>query len=584
MSIDGISNSSLHSDGGVGRVVPGEDPDPLEGIVAPDVHLSTSVDKTQASGEKKAFKYSVGLLAGAAVFAVAMAVVVVALTVLAPGLPQAALLAIAMSGVTLGGFSVLKNGLYWLRAKIAPKMSEKKRLKSAIGIGLGFASLGLTAKVGSGFISSKYAAVLGALGSSAYGKGSQSAAVGLAQFLYVKFACSKEVLMKASIGEELTPEEVRREAKKLHLISRGLSVVGAGIALLGVTLALIGTFAVPGSQVLMLVMLALAPPLLSIGATMALQNLLHSSASRWQAFINSRKGEDLLIDSGVKDLRGHAFPKENDGESPPVTITVDGEEVLLISRQEVKDRLSLTKRQKVLLALSILLLLAGVAITFASGFMGLSSLQLMLITSIGSAAVSSVLPIVTSGLVMAVLKLKSRLAISKLRWREARKRAVLMRAGIPTHRSESYRRLIAQTSKAIRAEVDYIENGKEKSSYLLASIFLLAGLAIILITMIPGVAPLAGGLRSLGGSFLGMAGGFFLQQLVAYLYELFLRIKERRRERRKISEEAKRALRVSISDLVVDFASVYRSFSTLGSNAMDFEDLEFDADDDHNTK
>ncbi len=581
MFIDGVSNSSLPSDG-VGQVVPGEDPDSLDEIVAPDVLLSSTLDKTQqANGEKKALKHSVGLLAGALVFAVAMAVVVVALTVLAPGLPQAALLAIAMSGVTLGGFSVLKNGLYWLRAKIAPRMSEKKRLKSAIVIGLGFVSLGLTAKVGSGFISSRYAAVLGALGSSAYGKGSQSAAVGLAQFLYVKFACSKEVLEKVSAGEELTPDEVRREARKLHLISKGLAVLGVGIAILGVTIALIGTFAVPGSQALMLVMLALAPPLLSIGATMALQNLLHSSASRWRAFINARKGEELLIDSGVKDIRNQSFPKVNDEESPPVTITVDGEEVPLISKQEVRDRLSLTKRQKVLLALSVLLLLSGVAVTFASSFIGLNSLQLMLITSIGSAAVSSVLPIVTSGLVMAVLKLKSRLAISKLRWKEARKRAVLMKAGIPTHRSESYRRLVAQTSKAIRAEVDYIENGKEKSSYLLASIFLLAGLAIILITMIPGVAPVASGLRSLGGSFLGMAGGFFLQQLVAYLYELFLQFKERRKERKRISDEAKRVLRVSISDLVVDFASVHRSFSNSGTNAMDFEDLEFDADDDN---
>ena len=573
----------------------------LDPHVAPTPHLPrgsfVSPSNTSEAEEKRLFSHSVGILAGLTVLTVAISVVVIALTILAPGVPQSILLGIAFSGVSLGGFTVMKNLVYTIRDLIAPKMKEKTRLKSALAVGAGFSGFGIAMKLGSNFIPGGYGNILGNLGTSAYSKGMQSTLVGLSHFLYMKFARSEKVAR----GEALTPEEVMREARKLHNISLSLAVLGVGFIVLGVLLAIIGTVMLSGIPAM--IALVFAPPLISVGISTVLRTLLKSSLSKWQNFLQAKAQGDLLIDSSLKDIRSQRFSspeneqgiqdredsikvvsEEEDYEDYGIPRTYENisESIERLSDVEVDQRLSLTSRQKVIFALTTILLLASCAALLASGFGGLVGVQAFLVASIGSTVASTSLPLVSSGISYVAFQLKARLKISRLRWKEMREkrhvRKSLEEAGMTYTNKEFdkawevvYKRSVLETDQAIREEVRAFEKGKEVNSAIFGGILIGVGVGIMLLTLIPVFTPAMSGFLSIGGAALSIGGAILLQKLVSWLYDELVKLHDRwgSRQKRLYSKKSK-PLQVIDHDILVD------GIAADNASLFDGEDLDFD--------
>lgn len=177
-----------------------------------------SVPEGDVAKSEQTLKHSAGLIAGIVVLGVALAVVAVALTVLAPGVPQAIVLAIAFSGLSVGGVTTLRSLINGVRTLVAPKMTVKQRAKSAALLGAGLTGAGLVLKLGSSYVPGGYGSALGKFGDISYGRGSGAFFAGFAHYLYVHFFQSK----KAAAGAELTPEEMLIEGAKLRKITRGL--------------------------------------------------------------------------------------------------------------------------------------------------------------------------------------------------------------------------------------------------------------------------------------------------------------------------------------------------------------------------
>ena len=111
-----------------------------------------SVPEGDVAKSEQTLKHSAGLIAGIVVLGVALAVVAVALTVLAPGVPQAIVLAIAFSGLSVGGVTTLRSLINGVRTLVAPKMTVKQRAKSAALLGAGLTGAGLVLKLGSSYV------------------------------------------------------------------------------------------------------------------------------------------------------------------------------------------------------------------------------------------------------------------------------------------------------------------------------------------------------------------------------------------------------------------------------------------------
>ncbi|SFZ99126.1 putative inner membrane protein [Chlamydia abortus] len=534
--------------------------------------LHDAVPANEVDQDKRSFSHSVGLLAGLMVFALAMVVVVVALTCLAPGVPQSIVLAIALGGVSLGGFSVMKNIVNKVRDLFAPTMSEKQRIKSAAGIGIGFIGLGLAMKVGAHFIPGGYGGVVGNLGGAAYSKGSQSGFTSLAHYLYIKFARSE----KAASGEPLTRIEIMQEAKKLHRISLSLLVVGVGFAALGITLAIVGTVVLGGVPAT--AMLVLAPPFISMGIGLVLQTLLHSSIGKWKSFLDSQKNQALFLDTGLKnirdeDLRAHEIAKDPLNKIIKKEIDIEEEtstfvktekvvEDQRITAEEIDKRLSLTPGQKVIFALSVLLVLAGLAAVVTAGFVGMPALQVLLVATTGSSVASTVLPMASSGLVYNVFQCKTRLRIAKARWKEAKaksqfKKQLIGGAGFSkTELNKAWvhvgKDTILETDRAIREEIANFEKGRGVNSVIVAGIFVVTGVGIMLLTLIPTLAPIMAGVLAIGSTLMIIGAAMYLQKFTAWLYNRLVMLRERLYSRRNYLSDISRKIDISTEDLIVD--------------------------------
>ncbi|SGA03493.1 hypothetical protein [Chlamydia abortus] len=534
--------------------------------------LHDAVPANEVDQDKRSFSHSVGLLAGLMVFALAMVVVVVALTCLAPGVSQSIVLAIALGGVSLGGFSVMKNIVNKVRDLFAPTMSEKQRIKSAAGIGIGFIGLGLAMKVGAHFIPGGYGGVVGNLGGAAYSKGSQSGFTSLAHYLYIKFARSE----KAASGEPLTRIEIMQEAKKLHRISLSLLVVGVGFAALGITLAIVGTVVLGGVPAT--AMLVLAPPFISMGIGLVLQTLLHSSIGKWKSFLDSQKNQALFLDTGLKnirdeDLRAHEIAKEPLNKIIKKEIDIEEEtstfvktekvvEDQRITAEEIDKRLSLTPGQKVIFALSVLLVLAGLAAVVTAGFVGMPALQVLLVATTGSSVASTVLPMASSGLVYNVFQCKTRLRIAKARWKEAKaksqfKKQLIGGAGFSkTELNKAWvhvgKDTILETDRAIREEIANFEKGRGVNSVIVAGIFVVTGVGIMLLTLIPTLAPIMAGVLAIGSTLMIIGAAMYLQKFTAWLYNRLVMLRERLYSRRNYLSDISRKIDISTEDLIVD--------------------------------
>ncbi|WP_201456745.1 hypothetical protein [Chlamydia sp. 17-3921] len=519
--------------------------------------LPSKIENTEI--EKKTFTHSVGILAGFIVLAVAITVVVVALTVLAPGVPQSILLGIALSGVGLGGFSVMKNLVYIVRDLIAPRMKEKTRLRSALAVGIGFSGFGLALKLGSSFVPGGYGNLIGNLGSSAYSKGGQSVFTSLSHFIYMRFARSEKVAR----GEALSPQETLVEAKKLQHISLSLGIIGVGLVVLGVLLAVVGSVMLSGTPAMIAIIFA--PPLISIGISTVLKTILRSSLSQWKNFLDAQVKRDLLVETSLKDIRSQGnkqsenVQKTQENKKAPKIISIEEEEenagipreyvnisesLNRISNAEINQKFSLTTRQKVIFALTTLLFLAAFAALLASGLGGLVGVQALLVVTVGSAVASTTLPIVSSGLSYYAFQLKSRLHISKLRWKELRdKRHVrksLEKVGVTYTTKEFnkawevvYKKSVLETERAIREEVHAFEKGGEASSSIVGGILIGVGVGIMLLSLVPIFAPVIPGFLALGGVFLSLGGAILLQKLVHWLHEELIKIRNRQKDRQR---------------------------------------------------
>ena len=146
-----------------------------------------SVPEGDVAKSEQTLKHSAGLIAGIVVLGVALAVVAVALTVLAPGVPQAIVLAIAFSGLSVGGVTTLRSLINGVRTLVAPKMTVKQRAKSAALLGAGLTGAGLVLKLGSSYVPGGYGSALGKFGDISYGRGSGAFFAGFAHYLYVHF-------------------------------------------------------------------------------------------------------------------------------------------------------------------------------------------------------------------------------------------------------------------------------------------------------------------------------------------------------------------------------------------------------------
>lgn len=201
-----------------------------------------SVLEGDVAKSEQTLKHSARLIAGIVVLGVALAVVAVALTVLAPGVPQAIVLAIAFSGLSVGGVTTLRSLINGVKTLVAPKMTVKQRAKSAAWLGAGLTGAGLVLKLGSSYVPGGYGSVLGKFGDVSYSRGSGAFFAGFAHYLYVRFFQSK----KAAAGAELTPEEMLIEGAKIRKVAKGLILLGTGFAFLGISLAVVGTLVVTG--------------------------------------------------------------------------------------------------------------------------------------------------------------------------------------------------------------------------------------------------------------------------------------------------------------------------------------------------
>ena len=455
---------------------------------------TVSIPEETVSRPGLILKHSAELVAGIVVLGLALAVVAVALTVLAPGVPQAIVLAIAFSGLSVGSVTTLRSLIHGVKTLIFPKMTVKQRAKSAAFLGAGLTGVGIVLKLGASCIPGGYGNVIGKFGDISYSRGSGAFFSGFAHYLYVRFFQSA----KAASGEQLSPEEMLIEGAKIRKLARGLILLGIGFTCLGISLAVVGTFVVTGGAATALVVLV--PPLISLGIFLVVSNLLHTTIGQWRAFVKAQEEQDLLVDGKLKNIAQADFNHQVKEDVEISDFTNTPGFVKRLSQKEINDALSLTKKQKRILVISGLLLIAGITCTVLAGFAGFPVVQVLLLSSIGGAISSAAVPMVASGVVHAVHQLRARLRISLARRKEARLKARMRsemneREGttswLSKDQQEATWRLagkaaIIQTERAIREQVNQANKEERFQSVIIATMILLAGVGILALTLIPG--------------------------------------------------------------------------------------------------
>lgn len=519
MLIDPLFTSSRQSNS-----VPTTPTSPANTESPPGIQLPAFQNIEPENAEKKS-QYSVGMIAGMIVFSIAIAVTIVALTVIAPGIPQAIVLALGLSLVSLGGLSVIKNLVYRVRSMVGFQQSDvKRRAKHALGLGLAFGGIGLAAQVGAKFIPGGYGAVVNRLGSSMHDKGKSTLYSSLVHYLYLKFFRSQKV----ANGEPLSLEEVRIEAKKLKQISLGVVILGVSFTILGALLAVAGFALVPG--VASTVLIALASPILGASLALILQTLLHTSFGQWKIFIDAASKKQLLVDPGLFDLRNEEVvePKRPDANEP----------LIETSKQDpLKDaNISFSHKQKMIFAISVLLLLAGIATICVGGFLPLTALQAFLLFSIGGSLSGVVVPLVAFSSFDFLAQAKIRWNIARIKRQEKKSRAEMfdqlytVYGGRLTKRQEDilWQKIgqseIQRTNELIQEETKSFRT-KQVPGLLAGTCFIACGVGVMLLALIPILAPISAGIIGTGATLFAVGGGFYLQEFAHWLYQQILKIK-----------------------------------------------------------
>ncbi|EPJ23934.1 putative inner membrane domain protein [Chlamydia psittaci 03DC29] len=190
------------------------------------------------------------------------------------------------------------------------------------------------------------------------------------------------------------------------------------------------------------------------------------------------------------------------------------------------------------------------------------ALQVLLVATVGSSVASTVLPMASSGLVYNVFQCKARLHIAKARWKEAKAKSQFKKqlmGGIGFSKAElnkAWLRVgkdtILETDRAIREEIANFEKGRGVNSVIVAGIFVIAGVGIMLLTLIPALAPIMAGVLAIGSTLMVIGAAMYLQKFTTWLYNHLVTLRERLYSRRNYLSDISRKMQISTEDLIVD--------------------------------
>ncbi|EPP29098.1 putative membrane protein, partial [Chlamydia psittaci 84-8471/1] len=111
---------------------------------------------------------------------------------------------------------------------------------------------------------------------------------------------------------------------------------------------------------------------------------------------------------------------------------------------------------------------------------------------------------------------------------------------------------ILETDRAIREEIANFEKGRGVNSVIVAGIFVIAGVGIMLLTLIPALAPIMAGVLAIGSTLMVIGAAMYLQKFTTWLYNHLVTLRERLYSRRNYLSDISRKMQISTEDLIVD--------------------------------
>ena len=127
--------------------------------------------------------------------------------------------------------------------------------------------------------------------------------------------------------------------------------------------------------------------------------------------------------------------------------------------------------------------------------------------------------------------------------------------------------VIFQTEQAIREYVNGATKEERFQSILVATIILLAGLGVLSLTLIPGLAPISGGILAIGGALLGISITMYLQRFIQWLYEQLIKLRDYIQNRQSVIVQGASACDFDAEDIIVDL--VAESFEVDGDSFVE---------------
>ena len=115
--------------------------------------------------------------------------------------------------------------------------------------------------------------------------------------------------------------------------------------------------------------------------------------------------------------------------------------------------------------------------------------------------------------------------------------------------------MILQTERAIRQYVNCANKEEKFQSIIVATMILLAGLGVLALTLIPGIAPIAGGVLAIGGVLLGISITLYLQRFINWLHQQLVKLRDHIQHRQSIIVQGAVACDFDAEDIIVDLVA-----------------------------
>ncbi|MEG1542147.1 MAG: hypothetical protein RRZ67_03110 [Victivallaceae bacterium] len=496
--------------------------------------------------EKKLFKRSlvITLFAGISVLAVAVAVSILATTFLI-GAPQTIVLGIALAGITTGGVTVIRSIVDLTRLLIkkdGEEDNEKYKFARAAGIGLGIFFFGFILKLvassmdiphnedGSMDLNSPAQPLLANTGNFAGKMGMSALFSALSGLLFGS-------LSSKGTEESSDVQDQNAERKRIIVAAAIVLTVGVGLTAIGIVLLIFGTTALGGIP--QMIALAFAPPLIATGITLILKMLIGAPLQEIKDYLKNRKNRnenavdiEVITDNPILDKEGTIITESQTMQTHETVKTTD-------NRND--DTSVFNSNQKIIMVLTGIIALIGIALLILSSTAGLAGFQVILLTTVGGSALAFSLPVVLSGLIQAAVKLKMRAIESRIN----RKRMVMVLDGkiikpskLMTLNDNALTRL-----KYVNLDNWAIENRKRaktegyKMGVIFGIISALLGITLILLPLIPVVTPFVAGIVALATPFMLIGIFLILGNLIDYWKERMKKIHDKRlRAERKLND------------------------------------------------